>query len=198
MATFEQEQPLLGDPAARDSHVFAAATGRRARALRLTGFLVAMLSLAWIGALAVALLGAGALPDALPAAKARPTPRPEVLRTPDNAQARRTLTAAPHRAARASGREVGTATAAVVQAGSTSHAPATPAAPRASATPAVPPPAPPPAAPQQGWAKRGWTAPPGRVKPDRAPAHGTGGTSGVADDSSATAPGQSGSHGHNG
>jgi hypothetical protein len=201
MTTFEQEQPLLGDPAARDSHVFAAATELRARALRLAGFFVAIVSLAWIAALAVALLGAGALPDALPAAKARPTPRPDVLRTPDSASSRGTPGAAPRRVGPASGREVGTATAVVVQAGRTSRASATVAAPRAPTTPAVPlppPPPPPPAAQRQGWAKRGWTAPPGRVKPDRAPAHETGGTSGVADDLSGTAPGQSGSHAHNG
>jgi hypothetical protein len=197
MTTFEQEQLLLSDPAARDSHVFAAATELRARALRLAGFFVAMVSLAWIAALAVALLGAGALHDALPAAKARPTPRPEVVRTPDNAPSRSTPGAAPRRVGPASGREVGTATAAVVQAGRASRPSTTVAAPRAPTTPAVPLP-PPPAVPRQGWAKRGWTAPPGRLKPDRAPAHGTGGTSGVADDSTGTAPGQSGSHGHNG
>jgi hypothetical protein len=197
MAAFEQEQPLLGDPAARDPHVFAAATERRARALRLAGLCVAMLSLAWIAALAFALLGAGAFPDALTAATAQPAPGPTVPRIPAKAHAPSTPSAALRRVARAPGREVGTGTAAVVQAGSTSRASATVAAPRAPATPAVPPPAP-PAAPRQGWAKRGWTAPPGRVKPARAPARGTAGSAGVADDPSGTAPGQSGSHAHNG
>jgi len=44
---------------------------RRAHALRLAGICVATLSLVWLGALAIALLGASAVPGVLPAAKAR-------------------------------------------------------------------------------------------------------------------------------
>lgn len=200
MAAFEHDQPILGDPAARDPHVFAALTRRRARALRLAGFCVAMLSLAWIAALAFALLGAGAFPGALSAAKARPAPRPTVPHAPEKAHARSALGAAQLRAPDASGREVAPNTVAAARAAGSSHASATVAAPRAPAPRAPAPPAappPPPAAPRRGWAKRGWTAPPGRVKADQAPPRGAGG-GGVADDPSVTAPGQSGSHAHNG
>jgi hypothetical protein len=195
MATLEHEQPLLGGrpAAARDPHVFAAQTGRRARALQLAGLCVAMLSLAWIAALAVALLGAGALPGALPATKA-PAPRPAV-RAVGRVPVRSIPGAAPRRARAASGREVPTAATAVSPARATARASATVASTHAPVVPAAPPP--PPAAPRQGWARRGWTAPPGRVRPDPSP-RGADGRSAAAGDPSGTASGQSGSHPRNG
>ena len=182
MAAFEHE--------VREAYVFAAPTGRRARALQVAGLCVAMVSLAWIAALAVALLGAGAVPDALPAAKAGSVRPPAPARAHQRAPARSMPGPAPRRAIR-------TSTAAVTPARATAQAPITVASPRASlAPPAAPPP--PPATPRQGWARRGWTAPPGRVKPDRAPTRGANGHGAAADDPSGTTPGQSGSHAHNG
>jgi hypothetical protein len=196
MATLEHEQSLLGGrpAAARDPHVFAAQTGRRPRALQFAGLCGAMLSLAWIAALAFALLGAGALPGALPATKAGPAPRPAV-RAVERAPVRSTRGVAPRRTRAASGREVPTAATSVSTARATARASATVASTHAPVVPAAPPP--PPAAPRQGWARRGWTAPPGRVKPDPSP-RGADGRSAAAGDPSGTAPGQSGSHARNG
>jgi hypothetical protein len=184
MAAFEHE--------VRKAYVFAASTGRRARALQVAGLCVAVVSLAWIAALAVALLGAGALPDALPAAKARAAPQPVPARAP----ARRIPGSAPRRARVAVRDEVRTSAATVRPARATAPAALTVTSPRASVTaPGAPPP---PASPRQGWARRGWTAPPGQVKPDRTPPRGANGHGAAAGDPSGTTPGQSGSHAHNG
>ncbi len=193
MTTLEHEQPLVTArwAAASDPHVFAAATVRRARALRLTGICAGMLSLAWLGALAVALLGAGAVPGALPVAKARgsaprsaPTP---VLR---HAQARR-VDAGARRITPAASRRTQTTDPAASPTQAASDVPATVAPPHAAV--ALPVARSAPAASRQGWARRGWTAPPGRVKREAAPRR-SGGKSG---DAGATAPGQSGSLGRN-
>jgi hypothetical protein len=195
MATVRLEQPLLPGPqrAAGDRYVFAAATGRRAHALRLAGICVATLSLAWLGALAIALLGAGAVPGVLPAAKAgsvapraaaprvrapRAAPAP-VLRRAWGAQ-RRVTPAAP-------GRGLRTAVA-VAQAPArgrvvSARAPVTPPAAR-----------PAPAMAGQGWARHGWTVPPGRVKHDQAPPRAAGDHSGDAADTTRTSGGPSGTH----
>lgn len=191
MAAFEHEQPLLGGPTAADPdpHVFAAPTRRRARALQLGALCAAVLSLAWIAALAVALLGYGALPGVLPAAKAHRAPLPAPIGAPAGAAARSVSRAAPRRSSAASHREIRAAAVPAVPAQATARASATVASP---AAPVAPPagPAAPPAAPRQGWARRGWTAPPGHVKPD--------GSSSAGGNVSGTTPGQSGSHARNG
>lgn len=187
MAAFEHERPLPGGrpAAARDPHVFAAPTRRRARALQFGALCSAVLALAWIAALAVALLGADALPGALPAAKASPAARPAPIGATERSAARSVPDAAPGRRSAALRREIKVAAAperATARASVTVASPAAPVAP-----PAAPAPAAPPAAPRQGWARRGWAAPPGHVKPDRA-----------AGKVSGTTPGQSGSHARSG
>jgi hypothetical protein len=199
MAAFEHEQPLLGGPTAvdPDPHVFAAPTRRRARALQLGALCAAVLSLAWIAALAVALLGYGALPGVLPAAKARRAPRPAPIGAPAGAAARSVSPAAPRSRSAPSSRAIRAAAVPAVPAQATARASATVASP---AAPVAPPagPAAPPAAPRQGWARRGWTEPPGQMKPDQAPPRGDHGGSSAAGNVSGTAPGQSGSHAPNG
>jgi hypothetical protein len=192
MTTLEHEQPLVTArwPAASDPHVFAAANVRRARALRLTGICAGMLSLAWLGALAVALLGAGAVPGALPVAKARgPAPRSAPTPVLRHAQAQRVDARARRITPAASRRTPQTAVPAHSPTQVASDLPATVTPPHA----AVALPVPAPAASRQGWVRRGWTARPGRVKREAAP-HRSGGKSG---DAGATAPGQSGSRGRN-
>jgi hypothetical protein len=194
MATLEHEQSLLTSPlgAAGDRHVFAAATRRRARALRLAGICVATLSLVWLGALALALLGAGALPGVLPAAKAgSAAPRVAAPREP-------ALSAAQARVLRRAWGAQRSVTPAASERGfrtvvAVAQAPARVRVVSAGArfTPPAAPPA--PAAAGQGWARHGWTAPPGRVKHDQAPPRGAGGHSGAA--ASTRIPGgQSGAH----
>jgi hypothetical protein len=196
MATLEHEQPLLTAPqrAARDRHVFAAATGRRAHALRVVGICVATLSLVWLGALAIALLGASAVPGVLPAAKARSVPsraaapRVRAHRAAPTHALRLALGAQRNVTPAAPGRGLPTAVAvakAPARVGVVSA--------RAPVTPRATPPA--SAAAGQGWARHGWTAPPGRVKHDQAPPRGAG-HSGDAVDSTRTSGGQSGAHVH--
>jgi len=195
MATLEHEQPLLRGPqrAAADRHVFAAATGRRAYALRLAGICVATLSLVWLGALAIALLGAGALPGVLPAAKARSVapraaaPRVWAPRAAPARVLRRDWGAQRSVRPAVPGSGLRTAVAVAVAPARVRVASA-----RAPVTPPAAPPA--PAAAGQGWARHGWTAPPGRVKHDEAPPRGAGGHSGDAVDSPRTSGGQSGAH----
>ena len=194
MATLEHEQPLLTGPrrAAGDRHVFAAATVRRTRAVRLAGICTATLSLMWLGALAIALLGAGAVPGVLPSAKARsvahraaapraPAPRAapaRVLRRAWRAQ-RGVTPAAPGHGLRTA---MGMAHAPVPLRVVSARTPVTP--PAASAGPA---------AAGQGWARHGWTAPPGRMKHNKPP-RGADGQSGDAADSIRTPAGQSRAH----
>jgi hypothetical protein len=194
MATLEHEQPLLTAPhrAAGDRHVFAAATGRRASALRLAGICVATVSLVWLGALAFALLGAGAIPGVLPVAKARnAAPRAATPRVPaPRAAPARVLRRASGTRRRLTPAAPGELRTAVAPAQAPAHMRVVSA--RAPVTsPAA---APVPAAPRQGWARHGWTAPPGRVKRDQAPPRAVGGQRGNAVDPSQTPGGQSGSH----
>jgi hypothetical protein len=198
MAAFEPEQPLIGGrpAAARDPHVFAAPTRRRARALQLGALCAAVLALAWIAALAVALLGADALPGAMPAAKASPAARPAPIGAPESTAARSVPDAASGHRSAALRHEIKVAAAperATARAYVTVASPGAPVVPPAAPTPAAP-----PAAPRQGWARRGWTAPPGHVKPDRAPPHRGDGGSSAAAKASGTTPGQSGLHARNG
>jgi hypothetical protein len=193
MAAFEHEQPFPdGRPAAAcDPHVFATPTRRRARALQLGALCAAVLSLAWIAALGVALLGADALPGVLPAAKASPAPRPAPIGPLERGAARSVPRAAPGRSSAASRSEIRAVAVPTAPAQATVTASATAASPAAA-------PVAPPAASRQGWARRGWTAPPGHVRPDRAPPRGGEGGNGAAGDVSGTRAGQSGSHERNG
>src|SRR5438046_7851757 len=70
MATVEYGNGTTRGPIERagDAHVFAAASGRRAGVLRAAGIVAGVLALAWLAALALSLLGAGALPGLLPRA----------------------------------------------------------------------------------------------------------------------------------
>jgi hypothetical protein len=180
MATLEHEQLGAGQAIAptRESHVFAAATGRRAGVLRALGIAAGVLALAWLAALALSLLGAGSLPGLLPEAVHRGLPQrhqsPSAGRTAP-ARVRQRLLARP--AARA----VHPATAAASKASSHSSsvvtAPVTP-APAASASR------------RQGWVRRGWSAPPGQMRRSQPPApQGKKQTDGTK-----TPPGQSDSH----
>jgi hypothetical protein len=161
MATLEQEHAIPGRLSLPlgEQRVFAADDGRRARLTGFAGLATAALALVWLAALGAAMLGAGRLPGVpLPRAK-------QVGRAPDAA----TRHVSPFVQSLA-GR---------------------PAAPPAAPTPRrsqpqrlsaeadrVQHPAPPPevlsnpaqvqgpALPQRGWARQGWTAPPGQTKRD--------------------------------
>ncbi len=191
MTTLEQEQPFLG-PAAPE-HVFASANGRRARFVRVAGGGAGVLAVAWLVALGLAILGAAGIPDTLRGAKsqapaaARATNRAEVsrfVRTHRGAPAPPARAAAP---ARRHGQAPTTApasrparnTAAPVKRSVASSAAV---APTAAVTTA---------APRKGWARRGWTAPPGQTKTKPRPRR-----DGSSTDSPAAnvSHGQSGSH----
>jgi len=191
MTTLEQEQPFLG-PAAPE-HVFASANGRRARLMRVAGAGASVLAVAWLVALGLAVLGAAGIPDALRNAKgqvrapARATNRAgvsRVMRTHRGALAPPAPAAVP---ARRHGQAPTTApasrpapnTAAPVERSVTSSAPAAPTAAMTTA------------APRRGWARRGWTAPPGQTKTKPSPRrHGSSTESPAAN----VSHGQSGSH----
>jgi hypothetical protein len=191
MTTLEQEQPFLG-PAAPE-HVFASANGRRARFMRVAGGGAGLLAVAWLVALGLAILGAAGIPDGLRGAKsqaptaARATNRAEVspvVRTHRAALAPPAPAVAPPRrhgqaptTAPASRPPTGTA-APVARSVASSAA----VAPTAAVTTA---------APRKGWARRGWTAPPGQTKTKPRPRR-----DGSSTDSPAAnvSHGQSGSH----
>jgi hypothetical protein len=181
MATFEQEQPFVGRPLARpdDPHVFVSATGHRARLVRAVGIGAGVAALAWLTALGFALLGVGSLPGLVPGAKATrhgPTAvrTTHVVPAAPRLQVTRSAVWAP--SSRSATRERHGA------------APVTARAP-ASAPPTT-------TAPTQGWAKHGWTAPPGQVQhaPTTPPGNGNGHGRDTAPGQSATPPGRSGSH----
>jgi hypothetical protein len=192
MTTLEQEQPFLG-PAAPE-HVFASANGRRARFVRVAGGGAGVLAVAWLVALGLAILGAAGIPDTLRGAKsqapaaARATNRAEVfrrvVRTHRGALAPQAPAAAPPRR---HGQAPTTAPAARPAPGTAapvkrSVASSAAVAPTAAVTTA---------APRKGWARRGWTAPPGQTKTKPRPRR-----DGSSTDSPAAnvSHGQSGSH----
>jgi hypothetical protein len=185
MTTLEQEQPFLGRAALE--HVFASATGRRARFMRVAGGGAGVLAVAWLVALGLAILGAAGIPDALRGAKgqapapARATNRAEVsrvVRTHREALAPPAPAAAP---LRRHGQAPTTAPASRTAAGTAAPVERSVASSAAAATPA----------PQKGWARRGWTAPPGQTKTKPRPRRDSSSTDSPAANVS---HGQSGSH----
>ncbi len=156
MATLEHEQVLCG----RAAHVFAAATGRRARVLRMTGIAAGVLAVGWLAALGLALFGAGAFPGALPGIKTHgpaSAPSHPVRSTPVRGAAR--VPGFPAAGASSGIRRAPPARTTAVSA-------RRPVAPVAAAAPAAPAQASAPSG--QGWARRGWTAPPGQTRRGRA------------------------------
>ena len=193
MGTLQHERLLTGrvTAPARDPHVFAATNGRRAGVLRTVGIAAGLLALAWLAALALALAGAGSLPGLLPRAAAGSAQhgssqrlQPQSQHRGVQAPVRRQVLAAP--VARTTRTERRHARSAVVSRARPAQA--------ARVTPATAPPAA-QASRGQGWARRGWTAPPGQTRQDQAPAgHGNGKQQAGG---TTTPPGQSGSHSPN-
>jgi hypothetical protein len=177
MATLEQRHSILARrlPPPREEHVFAADDGRRARVARLAGLGTAAVALVWLSALGAAMLGAERLPGvSLPSVK-------QVLRVSDAAprQMSRFIQPPPgRRAARAAAPRLGRSEPQRLsaQAGRVHRAAPAPAILLSSAPDALPPaahpaplapaPAQAPSPPQHGWARHGWTAPPGQAKRD--------------------------------
>jgi hypothetical protein len=190
MATLEQLHSNLARrlPPPREQHVFAADDGRRARVVRLAGLGTAALVLVWLAALGVAMLGAGRLPGV-------PLPSVEqVHRVSDAAMRQRSpfvrpragraaaRTAAP-RLGRSEAQRLIARTDRVQRAAPTPTIPSSPAPadppPAAHPEALAPAPAQTPSAPQQGWARRGWTAPPGQAKQDESVPRGHPGRTGT-------------------
>ena len=207
MATLEHEHTLVGPAAARpaDPHVFVSATGRRARLLRTVGIGAGVAALAWLAALAFALLGVGRLPGLIPGTKTL-RPDPAAVRTPrahaavaspqrempaaaQALRARRAMATTPPARTALATPPARTAVATTPRA--TGRVPTKAAA--APATVLVTPMAP-ATAPTKGWAKRGWTTPPGQVTPARQTPRGNGNGRDGAPGQSTTPPSASASH----
>ena len=171
MAALEQEHGILGPrprPAIERS-VFAADGERRPRLLRLVGLGTAALSLVWLAALGVAMLGGGRLPG-VPLSNAQVPRVPDAtskqgspfehgspLERPGRPAAAQSRVPAPLR----SETQHPSALAAV------RRAPQPVAPPQAAdPLPVAPAPAPEPSPSRQGWARRGWATPPGQAKRD--------------------------------
>jgi hypothetical protein len=158
MATVEYGNRTTREPIspARDPHVFAAATGRRAGVLRAVGIVAGVLALAWLAALALSLLGAGTLPGLLPGAAHRGLPH----RLQSPAAARKApVPVRQNELARPVDRTARPATATASNVSSSPGA-------SVVTTPVTPAPAAPQAPPSrgQGWVRRGWSAPPGQTR----------------------------------
>jgi hypothetical protein len=186
MAAIERTLPAIRP--ATDRHVFAAATARRARILWTVGIGAGLLALAWLVALALALLGAGTLPGVLPADVAHRGHHAQSNRTPAH-QPQSPTSRAPEQASARPQEPAARATrsASANSVRSTAPAASTP-APAVAATPVVTPQT--PVSRGQGWARRGWTEPPGHARkpPPVKDKHQADGSTRT------TAPGQSGSH----
>ena len=171
MAVIERERV----PTRSERAVFVASDGRRARRLRRAGFAVALVACLWVVGLGVGMLGSGHLPgvslvkdqiDAIvPTASHASNAEPAVQDSPSK------RVAAPDESRRIA------ATSASREVTSQTRARTRPVASRPAARPASRPPArvtpvPPPAAQapvnpaarERGWARRGSTAPPGKVR----------------------------------
>jgi hypothetical protein len=178
MATVEHEQPIRRGPARpREHHVFVSASGHRQSAVRAAGLVAGALALVWLVALGLALAGNRRLPG-LPVTDPKPvaargasgasTPTPASRHSRRLAQATRTRTETPqsHESRRA--------------AAPTSTAPAKapiagiPPAPRGAPVGVTTPTTLTAASPTHGWARRGWTAPPGTTKINDPTPRGTG------------------------
>ena len=182
MATLEHEQLLPRRAGVAHEHVFVSHDGRRQRILRAAGVVAGGLALVWLAALGLSLAGSTRLPGlSLQAAKhsvpAR-APAQAVAPAPPAAHAR-ALALAPTPRPAPTLRHVAPRRAAV-------HV-----APTAAAPARVPPaghrvrtatvtPAHAATAPQRGWARRGWTAPPGQTRRTDPGSRGSGRPSGAA------------------
>jgi hypothetical protein len=174
MATLEQRHSILARrlPPPRKEQVFAADDGRRARIVLLAGLGTAAVALVWLAALGAAMLGAERLPGvSLPSVK-------QVDRVPDAETRQRSLfvqppvgrpaarAAAPRRG-RSEPQRLSAQTGRVQRAAAILSSPAPDALPPAAHPgPLTPARAEAPSPPQRGWARRGWTAPPGQAKRD--------------------------------
>ena len=177
MATLEQRNLILARrlPPPREEHVFAADDGRRARLMRLAGLGTAALSLVWLAALGLAMLGAERLPGVSPSSVK------QVRRVSDAATTegspfvqppagRPVVPTAAPRLERFDSQRLSTQAGRMQRAAPRPAIPSTPAPagppPAAHPAPLAPAPAQAPSPPQRGWARRGWTAPPGQAKRD--------------------------------
>lgn len=181
MATLEHEQLIPGGQSRPgEQHIFVSPYGRRQRALRLAGLLAGALALVWLVALGLAMVGSARLaglpvPGAQRVAFARdasataavPAPR---RHSPTGGHEARAASSTPGRV------EPQSASARTNPARTTAPATTPPAvlpAPAASVTSATPPLE--AATPSRhGWARRGWTVPPGQTKRDQPAARGAG------------------------
>ena len=182
MATLEQRHSILARrlPPPREEHVFAADDGGRARVVRLAGLGTAAVALVWLAALGAAMLGAERLPGVSLPSVSLPSVK-QVHRVSDagtRQMSRFIQPQAGRRAARAPAPRLGrsepqrlSAQAARVHRAAPAPAillsSAPDALPRAAhPAPLAPAPAQAPPPSQQGWARHGWTAPPGQAKRD--------------------------------
>jgi hypothetical protein len=161
MAVLEQEHGILG-PRPRspiERNVFAADGARRTWLLRLAGLGTAALSFVWLAALGVAMLGAGRLPD-VPLSDAQ-VPRVSEATTNEESLFARPGRPVPQSAVTAL--SLSRALRASAQAAA-ERAPGPAVLPKADPLPSEPARPPEPSTSHQGWARRGWTAPPGQAK----------------------------------
>ena len=157
MATLEHDA-LHGQRARpHERHVFASHDGRRQRFLRVAGIVAGALALAWLAALALALVGDSSLPVLPAPAAMRDAPARAASAPPRHSHAIRRAASTP-RPLQAGPARVHPASAARA-ARTAAPAPPTPAAPVTPAAPAQT-----AVTPQRGWARRGRTAPPGQAK----------------------------------
>jgi hypothetical protein len=146
---------------AQERHVFVSHDGRRQRVLRIVGMVAGVLALAWLAALGLALGGGTSLPLLRAPGAKQDAPKHAASAQPRHSHAIRQATAHPHarplRPEPATLHDSAAPPAAPAPAlGTTRPAPAVP------VTPAVPV-QPTPVTTQRGWARRGWTAPPGQA-----------------------------------
>ena len=177
MATLEQEQAIPGrrSPPPGEQWVFAADDGRRARLTGVAGLATAALALVWLAALGAAMLGAGRLPGV-------PLPRAKQVGGAPDAATRHVSPFVQSLAGRSAARPAAPTPRRSepqrpsAQADSVQHPapppevlsnPALVVVPRAAeSVPAASAPVQAPTLPRQGWARQGWTAPPGQTKRD--------------------------------
>jgi hypothetical protein len=181
------EASVLTTDAATERPVFVAADDRRARWLRYGGAFAVLLGCLWLAALAIGMLGIGHLPGlSLPSLVSRDdgAPREHVRPNVNSSSPASPAADMPQRPASRSAPTPTAKAKAVTQpprsrrASATTVSPSTPAGgvpdagPPADVAPqpVTPQPAPAPAPTQQGWARRGYTTPPGEVRRAETPA----------------------------
>src|SRR5919197_3459244 len=161
MATLEHDA-LRGERARpHERHVFVSHDGRRQRVLRVAGIVAGALALAWLAALALALVGDSSLPVLPAPATMRDAQERAASAPPRHSHATRQAVSTP-RPLQQGPAKVHPASAVPVPASAARTAASAPPTPTAPVTPAAP--AQTPVTPQRGWVRSGWTAPPGQVK----------------------------------